>query len=67
MLNALLSYVLLLGRLYALTCTVDSIAFRAVCMGAPLVTAAAVLADLRSWRGAPVAPVPLQDPFRQQS
>ena len=41
--------------------------FWAVWMGAPVVTAAAVLDDLRSWRGAPVAAVPaLLDPFRQQ-
>ena len=73
-LNALLSHVLSLDSLYAVSCplmsTVNGLfdGFWAVWMGAPVVTAAAVLDDLRSWRGAPVAAVPaLQAPFKQQT
>ena len=64
-LHAVLS--LFLSRVYGQLHSSFTMAFWYVWMGAPMVTAAAVLADLRSWRGAPLAAVPaLQDPFRQQ-
>ena len=44
-LNALVSYALWIGRWYALKCSVGTMAVWAVWMGAPVVTAAAVLAD----------------------
>ena len=44
-LNALLRCVLWIGRWYALNCSMGTMVHWAECMGAPVMTAAAVLAD----------------------